>query len=197
MIFIKKILADLMEFVEFFKMKYKYDQRGVLKKYRLKYGLNKKLSEDMWCELFTEKSAYNYCAKFLLIKFWEDNNKISSKINIEGLKKWNELVTNINSSYSKLYDISENDILESEEMKEAFRKNDYDIYTIDDELAVFIIDRLKKYDFKGYNYSILYEIFNKLYKKEKRSGINLQYFYKPANAIEYILSLNKSEEKLG
>lgn len=178
-------------------MKYKYDQRGVLKRYRLKFGLNKKLSEDVWCGLFVEKSAYNYCAKLLLIKYWEDNEKISSKINEKGLIKWKNLVSNIENYFSTLYKISEIDMMESEEMKDVFRTSDYDIFEIDDELAGFIIDKLKKYDFKNYDYGVLYNTFNKFYVEEKNSGLNLQYFYKPAKAIDYILALKNEEAKLG
>lgn len=194
---IRTIISDFKEFVSFFTMKYKYDQRGVLKRYRLKFGLNKKLAEEVWCNLFVEKAAYNYCAKLLLIKYWEDNGKISSKINNKGIEKWNSLVTNIEGYFSTLYKISEIDMMESEEMKDVFKKCDYDIFEIDDELAGFIIGKLKKYDFKGYNYELLSDVFNRFYTEEKSYGVKLQYFYKPAKAIEFILSLKNEKAKLG
>ncbi|MTI49354.1 MAG: hypothetical protein FH761_16090 [Firmicutes bacterium] len=194
---IRNMISDLTEFINFFKMKYKYDQRGVLKRYRLKFGLNKKLTEDVWCDLFVEKSAYNYCAKLLLIKYWEDNGKISSKINKDGLLKWNNLVTNIENYYSTLYKISEIDMMECQEMKDIFKESDYDIFEIDDELAGFAIGKLKEYSFKGYKYDLLFNIFNRFYVDEKSSGVNLQYFYKPAKAIDYVLTLKSNEEKLG
>ena len=195
--FINDIIFDFIEFVNFFKMKYKYDQRGVLKRYKVKFGLNKKLNEDMWCDLFVKKSADNYCAKILIIKYWEDNNKILAKINNAGLEKWRNLVENIENHFSLLYQIAEIDIRESPEMKDIFKESDYDIFKLDDELAGFIIERLKQYDFDGYDYKVLFTIFNKLYVEEKKSGINLQYFYKPSNSIDYILSIDNDQAKLG
>ncbi len=195
--FINDIISDFIEFVNFFKMKYKYDQRGVLKRYKVKFGLNKKLNEDIWCDLFVKKSAYNYCAKILIIKYWEDNNKILAKINNAGLEKWRNLVENIENHFSLLYQISEIDIRESPEMKDIFKESDYDIFKLDDELAGFIIERLKQYDFDGYDYKVIFTIFNKIYVEEKKSGINLQYFYKPSNSIDYILSINNDQAKLG
>lgn len=193
---IDRIITDLKEFVEFFKIKYKYDQRGILKRYRLKSGLNKKLTEDVWCDLFLEKAAYNYCAKFLLIKLYEDNSRIASKINKDGLKKWNRFVSNISNNYGMLYRIAEMDMVLVEGVKSAFRKSDYDIYVIDDELAEFIIGKLKKYDFRGLDFSTIYKIFIGAYIDDKRTGPNLQFFYKPANAIEYILNVIHDEKNL-
>ncbi|EOD00516.1 hypothetical protein [Caldisalinibacter kiritimatiensis] len=193
---INKIVSDLKEFVDFFKIKYKYDQRGVLKRYRLKSGLNKKLKDDIWYDLFLEKAAYNYCAKFLLIKFFEDTGRIGSKINKSGLEKWHDLVTNIGAQYGNLYKLAESDMVELEEMRIPFKKVDYDIYEIDDELAEFMIEKLKEYDFKTFSYQTLYKIFTSMYLNDKRQGPSLQYFYKPANAIEYILDIKNHEENL-
>lgn len=194
---INSIVAELKEFVNFFKMKYKYDQRGVLKRYKIKHGLNKNLTEDMWCELFVEKSAYNYCAKILLIKYCEDNGIISSKLNDKGLENWKYLVTNIYNHYGILYEISESDLIASNQFRDIFKRNDYDIYKIDDELGGFIIEKLKKYDFSNYSNEFLKDIFNIIYIEEKNTGVNLQYFYKPAKPIDYILSIKDHEEKLG
>jgi len=195
--FISDIISDFTEFVNFFKMKYKYEQRGVLKRYKLKFGLNKKLTEDIWCNHFVEKSAYNYCAKLLIIKYWEDNNRILSKLNSIGLEKWRNLVENIENYFSLLYQIAEKDMRESPEMKEIFKESDYDIFKLDDELTGFIIERLKEYDFYGYDYKVLFDVFNKLYVDEKKSGVNLQYFYKPSKPIEYVLTIKNDEAKLG
>jgi len=162
---LNSIIIDLNEFIDFFYLKYKYDHRGILKKFRLKSGLNKQLNDETWYRLFIQKSAFNYCAKFLIIKLMEDNDKIASKINSDGLKKWNSLITHISGQYGKLYQIAERDLLETEEVKFAFKQNDYDIYEIDDELAVFIIERLKKYEFKTYTNKMIYDIFNRLYSK--------------------------------
>ncbi len=189
-----KLVAELRKFIEFFKEKYKYDQRGVLKRLRLKSGLNKQLGEDMWCKLFIEKTAFNYCAKFLLIKLYEDNKIIPCKLNTEGLKKWGNLVSSKNGLYNKLYEIAESDILNIDEMKSIFKESDYDIYKIDNDLAEFMISNLKKYNFTSYNQDMIYNIFNDLYTDEKKYGLNLQYFYKPARAIEYIISLKEKED---
>jgi len=193
---IDKIINDLKEFVEFFYTKYKYDNRGILKRYRLKSGLNKQLNEEVWCDLFIIKSAYNYCAKLLLIKLWEDNNKIASKLNKEGLEKWNSLVTNIREDYAKLYEITEEDILSSEEFKGIFKKSEYDIYKIDNELAALVLEKMNKYSFKGYSYESIYQIFNTLYTDHKRAILNLQYFYNPTETIDFILKVSKEKENL-
>lgn len=195
--FIGDIISDFTEFVNFFKMKYKYDQRGVLKRYKLKFGLNKKLSEDMWCDLFVEKSAYNYCAKLLIIKYWEDNGRILSKLNNKGLEKWRNLVDNIENYFNLLYQLAEIDMKESLEMKEIFKESDFDVFKLDDELAGFIIGKLKQYDFHECDYKVLFDILNKLYVEEQKSGINLQYFYKPSNPIDHVLSIKDDEAKLG
>ncbi|MTI70509.1 MAG: hypothetical protein FH751_09695 [Firmicutes bacterium] len=196
MLVYKEIIKDLERFVQYFKVKYKYDQRGVLKRLRLKSGLNKQLTEDKWCKLFIEKSAYNYCAKFLIIKLYEDNEKIPCKVNNKGLKKWENLISNLNEQYDKIYEIAQYDIESLEEMKLTFKKTDYDIFKIDNELAKLIINSMKKYDFKGYDIEVIYDIFNNLYTEEKRFGLNLQYFYKPAKAIEYINSIKEQGENL-
>lgn len=193
---LNSIAIDLCEFIDFFCLKYKYDHRGILKKFRLKSGLNKQLNDETWYCLFLQKSAFNYCAKFLLIKLMEDNDKIACKLNNDGLKKWNSLVSNISGQYGRLYELAELDLLEAEDIKSAFKQSDYDIYQIDDELAAFFIERLRKYEFKSYTHEMIYQIFNRLYTDEKRVGLNLQYFYKPANAIDYMLSLNKQKENL-
>lgn len=193
---INQIVSELKDFIEFFQVKYKYDQRGILKRYRLKSGLNKQLSDEIWYELFLKKSSYNYCAKILLMRFWEDTGKISSKLNMEGITKWQKLVTNIKKKYGLLYKIAELDIMHSEELKDIFKKNDYDIYEMDDELSEFIIEKLKKYDFGLFDYETIYNIFNYVYMNDKNAGPNLQYFYKPASAIDYVLSIKKHKENL-
>lgn len=186
---LNSIIRDFKDFIDFFIMKYKYDNRGILRKIRIRSGLNKHLSEDEWYEMFIAKSALNHCAKFLLIKFWEDNGKITSKINSTGLAKWKALVSNIDTRVGILYEIAEKDCGRVEELKFAFNESEYDLYKIDDELASYIIDKATKYDFNGYTNKILIQIFNPLYYDDKRTSMNLQLFYKPANAIEYVLSL--------
>lgn len=193
---ISRIVSDLKKFVDFFIVKYKYEQRGILKRYRLKSGLNKTLDEELWYSLFIKKAAYNYCAKFLLLKFYEDKGRIASKINKKGLEKWHDLVSNISEHYEKLYGLAEMDMLQVEEMKNVFRKTDYDIYEIDDELAEFIIEKLKEYDFRELDYQVIVNIFTAIYMSDKEIGPRLQYFYKPANTIDYILDIEKYEKDI-
>lgn len=185
-----EIILDFKDFIDFFIMKYKYDNRGVLRKIKLKSGLNRQLSEEEWYELFITKSALNCCAKFLLIKFYEDNEKIACKVNRQGLKKWRALVSNIEQQMGILYDIAEKDCGRIDELKFAFRESDYDLYKIDDELASYIINKFINYDFNGYDSKKIHSIFVSLYYDEKRISMNLQLFYKPANAIEHILSFS-------
>lgn len=186
---LNNIISDFKDFIDFFTLKYKYDNRGILKKIRMRSGLNKQLSEDEWYRLFIVKSALNHCAKLLLIKYWEDNGKITSKINKAGLDKWKNFVSNIGDKVDIVYEIAEKDCGKVEELKRAFIESEYDIYKIDEELAAYIVERLIKYDLKGYPNKVIYEIFNQLYYDDKRTSMNLQLFYKPAGAIEHVLSL--------
>lgn len=186
---LNNIIKDFKDFIDFFIMKYKYDNRGILRKIRIKSGLNNHLSEDEWYDLFIAKSALNHCAKFILIKYWEDNEKITSKINNSGLAKWKALVSNIENQMGILYEIAEKDCGRTDELKSAFNESEYDLYKIDDELASYIIDKSTKYDLNGYTKKIILQIFIPLYYDDKRTSMNLQLFYKPANAIEYVLSL--------
>lgn len=186
---LNNIISDFKDVIDFFIMKYKYDNRGILRKIRLRSGLNNQLSEEEWYELFIAKAALNHCAKFLLIKYWEDNGKINCKINKAGLDKWKALVSNIGHQMGIIFEIAEKDCSKIEELKFAFNESDYDLYKIDDELASYIIDKSIKYDLRGYPDKIIYQIFLPLYYDEKRTGMNLQLFYKPANSIEYVLSL--------
>lgn len=187
---LNEIILDFKDFIDFFIMKYKYDNRGVLRKVKLKSGLNKQLSEEEWYELFITKSALNCCAKFLLIKLYEDKGRVATKINSQGLMKWKALVSNIGHQMGLLYELAEKDCGRIDELKSAFRDSEYDLYEIDDELASFIIEKSIKYDFSEYNNKLIYQIFTPLYYDEKRTSMNLEFFYKPANAIEYILSFN-------
>ncbi|RKD32580.1 hypothetical protein [Thermohalobacter berrensis] len=196
MILFDRIALDIKEFVNFFIDKYKYDKRGILKGFKMKSGLNKQLNEDIWCNLFIKKSAYNYCAKFLLIKLWEDKGKILSKINKRGIEKWEKLVSNLDNYYSKLYEIAEMDLINNREIKDAFKNSDYDIFKIDNELAEFMIKRLMEYDFSTYNLETINQIFTNTYLQDEEFGYNLQYFYKPAYAIEFILDIKMVKEKL-
>lgn len=190
------IVGDLKEFVQFFIVKYKYDQRGILKRMKLKSGLNKQLNEDVWCKSFIQKTAYNYCAKFLIIKYLEDNMKIPAKINSRGLEKWKNLVSCIDDYYNTILDIAQRDVSRLEEVKHIFKESDYDIYEIDNELAEFIIKKLEKYDFDSYDFLVINQIFNMLYNDERKIGLNLQYFYKPAKAIDYIMSIKETQMNL-
>ncbi len=185
---LNNIIQDFKDFINFFIMKYKYDNRGILRKIKMESGLNNQLSENEWYELFIAKSALNHCAKVLLIKYWEDNGKITSKINKTGLDKWKNYVSNIEDNMDIVYKIAEKDCGRVDELKLAFVEGEYDLYKIDNELASYIIDKLIKYDFNGYSHKIIYQIFIHLYFDDKRTSMNLQFFYKPANAIEYVLS---------
>ncbi len=184
------IILAFKDFIDFFIVKYKYDNRGILRKIKLKSGLNNQLSEEEWYEFFIAKSALNYCAKFLLIKYYEDKGKIECKINRQGLAKWKALISNIEYQTGILYEIAEKDCGRIDELKSAFKECDYDLYKIDDELASYIIDKTIDYDFGGYNNRTIYQVFVSLYYDEKRTSMNLQLFYKPANAIEHILSMD-------
>lgn len=192
---LNEIILDFRDFIDFFIMKYKYDNRGILRKIKFKSGLNKQLNEEEWYEFFIVKSALNFCAKFLLIKYYEDNGKIACKINSQGLTKWRDLVSNIENEMGLLYEIAEKDCGRIDELKSAFRESEYDLYEIDNELASYIINKFSRYDFEGYINETIYQIFTSLYFDEKRTCMNLQFFYKPANAIEHILSLNNIKRK--
>lgn len=189
---LEDILKDLNEFIDYFTMKYKYENRGIIKKFRVKSGLNKQMNEEQWCKCFTIKSAINYCCKFILIKFYEDNKRILPKLNNEGFNNWTDMVVDVNSQYNNLYNIALKDILTITEMKKAFKGSDYDIFKIDNELASFMINRLIKYDFSKLDIVTLQNIVSRLYSDYD----NINYFYRPSPAVEYIRNTTEIRESL-
>lgn len=192
MIYIEDLLKDLTDFIDFFIMKYKYENLGIVRKLRMKSGLNKNLDEDKWCEMFIKKSAISHCCKILLIKIFEDKNKVLPKLNDKGFKHWSEMVVDIENQYNNIYNIALKDILTVSELKKAFKVSDYDVYEIDNELASYIINKLLKYDFKHIKVYELHKIINLLYLKNG----NLGYFYKPSPTVEFIMSIEEKKEIL-
>ncbi|MBS4537114.1 hypothetical protein GOQ27_01490 [Clostridium sp. D2Q-11] len=192
MIYVEDLLKDLTEFIDFFIMKYKYENRGIVKKFRMKSGLNKDLSEDKWCQMFITKSAINHCCKILLIKVFEDKNKVLPKLNNEGFEHWSEMVVDLDSQYNNIYNIALKDILTVAELRRAFKISDYDVYEIDNELASYIINKLLNYEFKNITGNELNNIARLLYLNNQ----NIEYFYKPCPAIEFIKGMEEKKEIL-
>lgn len=192
MICVEDLFKDLTEFIDFFIMKYKYENRGIIKKFRIKSGLNKDLNEDEWCDKFINKSAVNHCCKILLMKIFEDKNKVLPKLNDKGFQHWSEMVVDIENQYNNIYKIALKDILTISELRRAFKMSDYDIYEIDNELASYIINKLLKYNFKYITIYDLHNIVNLLYSRDK----HLEYFYKPSPSVDFVLSLEEKKEIL-
>ncbi len=182
----------LKKFSNSYFVKYEYDNIGIIKKFRIDSRKNLDIDEEKWCEFFLKKSCLNYCAKFLLIRFFEDRDEIASKLNQEGINIWNRLVKNIKDRYDKLFDIAIIDIKNEEEdsiIKSIFAESDYDIYTIDKELAQIIIDGFSDMNFEEIDNRDIIEVFRKLYPLDAREEINLYDFYEKAPALDYILEL--------
>lgn len=186
------LLTDLREFIDFFIMKYKYENIGVIRKIRAKSGLNTDLSEEKWYELFIAKSAINHCLKILLIKIFEDKNKVLPKLNTEGFKHWSKMVVDIENQYNNIYKIALKDILTVSELRKAFKMSDYDVYVIDNELASYIINKLLKYDFDKITVENIYFLIENLYNAHGE----LRYFYKPSPSVEFINELKEKKEIL-
>ncbi|WP_130806594.1 hypothetical protein [Senegalia massiliensis] len=186
------LLSDLREFIDFFIMKYKYENIGIIRKIRAKSGLNKDISEERWYELFISKSAINHCLKILLIKIFEDKNKVLPKLNTEGFKHWSKMVVDIENQYNNIYKMALKDILTISELRKAFKKSDYDVYVIDNELASYIINKLLKYDFDKITVQDVYRIIQILYNEHGE----LKYFYKPSPAVDFINELIEKKEIL-
>lgn len=189
---VNRISDVLKEYIDVFTMKYEYVNIGILKKYRIDSGLNLEYDNKKWCMLFRKKSALNYCAKFILLRLYEDKNEITTKLNYEGLKKWNDLVKNIQTRYELLYNIAIEDIINDKEnmdFRHIFSKTDYDIYNMDKDLAEIIIDGFAYMNFNSIsNYEIV-EVFRNIYSLDDREEYNLQEFYRSAPALEYILKI--------
>ncbi|MBS4534658.1 hypothetical protein GOQ29_03410 [Clostridium sp. D2Q-14] len=193
MIYIEDLIKDLTDFINFFIMKYKYENLGIIKKFRMKSGLNKNLSQDKWCEMFITKSAINHSCKILLIKIFEDKNKVLPKLNYKGFNHWSEMVVDIENQYNNIYKIALKDILTVAELRKAFKVGDYDIYEMDNELASYIINKLLKYDFEYIKVHELHNIIKYLYSQNG----DLEYFYKPSPAVEFIMGMKEKKEILG
>lgn len=182
----------LNKFTETFEVKYRYANIGIIKKFRIDSRKNLEIDEEKWCRLFLKKSSLNYCAKFLLLRVFEDKGKINSKLNKFGIEIWNKLVKNIKESYDKLYDIAIEDIKNEEEfeyIRNIFIESDYDIYVIDKELARIIVDGFVDFDFTTINNKEIIEVFMMMYPLDDREELKLEEFYKEAPALNYILNL--------
>ena len=184
-----------MEFMQLFVIKYKYENRGLMKKMKIDSRLNLELDNDKWSSLFLEKSCYNHCAKFVLLKYLEDNRYIIPKINLYGLEKWSKIVKNLKDNYQTLYIISIMDIQvdSNHKIRELFKYSDYDIFEIDNDLAGFLINFYKDIDFSELSRTDIIYLFKQLYSLEMREELALEDFYKAAPALNYILGMENQE----
>ncbi len=189
---VQNISEVLERFKKTFMIKYEYENIGIVKKFRIDSRKNLEYEEVKWCKLFLNKACFNYCAKLLLLRVFEDKGKIASKFNKKGIEVWNKLVKNIKDRYDKLYDIAIIDIKNDGEMsffKHIFAESDYDIYDIDKELADIIVGGLSNIDLKDITDDEIKLIFRKLYPLDIREEYRFNEFYKKAPALEYIFSL--------
>ncbi len=191
----KEIYNHLLEFIQSFFIKYQYENRGLLKKFKIDSRLNMGIEDDKWFELFLHKSCLNHCAKFILLKYLEDNQMIYEKLSAKGIRKWDSFVKNISSDFEMLYEVAIRDLKAdpSETIKEIFKNSDYDIFSIDNELAKILVQNFSDFNFAHVNKKDIMQLFRLIYSLEKREEMQLEFFYKEAPALSYILNLEKSE----
>ncbi len=183
------VFKGLSEFILLFTIKYEYENRGLIKKMKIDSRLNLEIDDMRWCKLFLYKSCYNHCAKFILLKRLEDKGYIPPKINKLGKDKWNEFVKNISGDCSFLYSIAIKDLKSDTDtdIKNCFKDSDYDIFDIDNDLAIFLVNYFKEHDFSKFKIEDIKKIFQLIYPLEQREDFNLKNFYKKAPAFDYIL----------
>ncbi|MBF8982027.1 hypothetical protein IZY60_00605 [Lutibacter sp. B2] len=192
---IDPLYDGLMKFINIFIIKYKYENRGILKKLRIDHRLNMKLDNEKWSELFLYKSCYNHCAKFILLRYIEDSKLCYGKMNEKGVCKWKELVKNISGKISILYEIAILDLQkdENEQIRKIFKYSDYDLFKIDDELANVLYEKFLHLDFSNFSKNDLVKIFERIYSLEEREEMRLDKFYKVAPVFSHLLSLDNQE----
>lgn len=186
-------IAEILEkFKDTFTIKYEYDNIGIIKKFRIDSRKNLEYDEEKWCRLFLMKSCLNYCAKFILLRYYEDRGIITSKFNEKGINLWNNFVKNIRNRYDTLYNIAIIDMKndENNNIQNIFSESDYDIYEIDKELAKIVVKGLLNTDFSDIEEQDLVEIFRVIYPLDLREEMRFQDFYYKAPALEYILKLD-------
>lgn len=189
---VEYISSVLEKFIKTFIIKYEYCNLGIVKKFRIDSRKNLEYDEAKWCSYFLQKSCLNYCAKFLLLRIFEDSGQITNKLNKKGLKIWNEFVKNIKNRYDILYNLAIVDLRNDNEIKgikDIFDKTDYDIYEIDKELAEIIINGFLNIDFSRINNEDLKDIFRNIYPLDEREEKKFSEFYVKAPALDYILNL--------
>ncbi len=190
----KEMYDRLLDFIESFFVKYQYENRGLLKKFKIDSRLNLEIDDEKWFELFLYKSCFNHCAKFILLRYMEDNYLTNKKLNVRGIEKWNDFVTNISSDFETLYEVALRDFKAEpdEKIREIFKDSDYDVFGIDNELASILIKNFSDIQFDLVNRSDLVQLFRLIYPLEQREEMQLEYFYKEAPALSYILTLEKN-----
>lgn len=190
----KEMYDRLLDFIESFFVKYQYENRGLLKKFKIDSRLNLEIDDEKWFELFLYKSCFNHCAKFILLRYMEDNYLTNKKLNVRGIEKWNDFVTNISSDFETLYEVALRDFKAEpdEKIREIFKDSDYDVFGIDNELASILIKNFSNIQFDLVNRSDLVQLFRLIYPLEQREEMQLEYFYKEAPALSYILTLEKN-----
>jgi len=188
---VKEMYNQLLEFIESFLVKYQYENRGLLKKFKIDSRLNLEIDDERWFELFLYKSCFNHCAKFILLRYMEDHYLTNKKLNEKGIEKWRNFVANISSDYKILYEVALRDIQAEpdEKIKEIFKDSDYDIFGIDNELASILIKNFSDIPFDGVDKKDLIQLFRLIYPLEQREEMQLEHFYKKAPALSYILAL--------
>ncbi|WZL74596.1 hypothetical protein QBE52_07860 [Clostridiaceae bacterium 35-E11] len=192
---IRKIYEGILEFIQAFMVKYKYENRGILKKMKIDSRLNMEIKDDKWCELFLYKSCFNHCAKFILLRYIEDSGYIYGKMNHSGIEKWKNFVKNISENFHILYKIAIKDLQEeiNDSISVIFKESDYDVFEIDEELAFIMVYNFSSIDFARLDKKDIILLFRLIYSLEQREEMALEVFYKDAPALSHIFKLEKLE----
>ncbi len=185
----------LQGFIEVFFIKYKYEYRGLMKKFRIDSRLNLELDDEKWCEHFLYKACLNRCSQIVIMRILEDRDLIYSKMNRLGIEKWLQWVKNLGDRFHILFEIAQQDLQadENKVISDIFRKSDYDIFSIDDELANIVVQHVADIDLSDSKREDLIGLLRKIYSLEQREEWKLEEFYRDAPALTYLLNLEKQE----
>ena len=151
-----------------------------------------KFGKERFKEYFIKKASLHIVFKYILIRMSEDLQKIvKPKLSKEGITHWNEMSKNYRKDYYMLFNIASEDIRRTKELGDIFIFCIYDNYIEKLQHSVFnkkednYIERLNEYDFRTLDQNIAVSLLDNLYPTEDRE--NLQTFLEESKIITYLM----------
>ncbi|WP_129723502.1 hypothetical protein [Xylanivirga thermophila] len=154
-----------------------------------------KVSKDKIKEYIQLKISVHIVLKYILIRLIEDtNNKINSKLNVEGISRWKEMSKNFRNDYIKLFQFACDDLRREKGIGEAFVETAYDdyysrlksIFNTSQNRKNNYLELLKGYDFRTLDPNTAITVVENIYPSEERE--NLQKYLLPSPAIDFLLN---------